>query len=71
MASKNRILTNMLLAHSLRYIRRRTPGPHRGVATAALSRFESDTRVDFSKFSSKIGTLKQRFVFRPLREALN
>ncbi|KAL3433828.1 hypothetical protein BDV09DRAFT_205070 [Aspergillus tetrazonus] len=58
----------MLLAHSLRYIRRRTPGAHRGVATAALSRFESDTRVDFSKFSSKIGTLRQRLK-RPLTYA--
>ena len=69
MASKNRILTNMLFAHSLRYIRRRTPWAHRDVATAALGRFESDTQVDFSKFSSKIGTLRRRFVPRPLREA--
>ncbi|KAL4811839.1 putative aconitase [Aspergillus spinulosporus] len=58
----------MLLAHSLRYLRRRTPVAYRGVATAALSRFESDTRVDFGKFSSKIGTLRERLK-RPLTYA--
>ncbi|CBF79802.1 hypothetical protein AN7642.2 [Aspergillus nidulans FGSC A4] len=58
----------MLFAHSLRYIRRRTPWAHRDVATAALGRFESDTQVDFSKFSSKIGTLRRRLK-RPLTYA--
>ncbi|KAL4923709.1 uncharacterized protein BDV17DRAFT_285236 [Aspergillus undulatus] len=37
----------------------------RGLATAALSRFEPDTRVDFSKFTSKIRTLRERLK-RPL-----
>ncbi|KAL2843818.1 putative aconitase [Aspergillus pseudodeflectus] len=40
----------------------------RGVATAALSRFEPATRVDFSKFSSKIGSLRERLK-RPLTYA--
>ncbi|KAL4991881.1 putative aconitase [Aspergillus falconensis] len=51
-----------------RHLRRCTPKARRGVATAALSRFESDTRVDFSKFSSKIGTLRERMK-RPLTYA--
>lgn len=34
--------------------------PRRGLATAALSRFEPEKRVDFGKFTSKIGTLRER-----------
>ncbi|KAL4738391.1 hypothetical protein BDV11DRAFT_171009 [Aspergillus similis] len=40
----------------------------RRVATAALSRYESNTRVNFSIFSSKIGTLRERLK-RPLTYA--
>ncbi|OJJ05102.1 hypothetical protein ASPVEDRAFT_86466 [Aspergillus versicolor CBS 583.65] len=41
---------------------------HRGLATAALSRFEPEKRVDFGKFTSKIRTLRERLK-RPLTYA--
>ncbi|KAJ0417197.1 hypothetical protein BJY00DRAFT_316152 [Aspergillus carlsbadensis] len=50
----------MPITHSSRYPRRFTPKVRGDVATAALSGFESATRVDFGKFSSKIGTLWER-----------
>ncbi|KAL3481970.1 hypothetical protein BJX99DRAFT_253093 [Aspergillus californicus] len=59
-----------ILLSIMKYLRRCTPKVRRGVATAALSRFESATRVDFSNFSSKIGTLRE-LLKRPLTYAEN
>ncbi|KAL4903853.1 hypothetical protein BDW74DRAFT_168705 [Aspergillus multicolor] len=58
----------MLLSHAFKYPRQCTARVRRGVATAALSRFESNTRVDFGKFTSKIGSLRERLK-RPLTYA--
>ncbi|KAL3456164.1 hypothetical protein BJX64DRAFT_296882 [Aspergillus heterothallicus] len=58
----------MILRQTSRSLRRCAVDVRRGIATAALSRFEPDTRVDFTKFSSKLGTLRQRLK-RPLTYA--
>ncbi|KAL4887625.1 hypothetical protein BJY04DRAFT_225540 [Aspergillus karnatakaensis] len=49
-------------------LRRCTPIARRGLATAALSRFEPDLKVDFQKFRTRIGSLRESLK-RPLTYA--
>ncbi|KAL4914539.1 hypothetical protein BDW62DRAFT_204552 [Aspergillus aurantiobrunneus] len=66
-AGKTFMITNMFVSQrSIRLLR--CSSARRGLATAALSRFEPDTRVDFSRFTTKINTLRPRLK-RPLTYA--